>query len=155
MGREIERKFLVRSDAYRAHARGARCRQGYLCSEKERTVRVRVLDGRGFLTVKGLSAGASRAEYEYEIPAAEAEEMLDALCARPLIEKVRFRIPFGGLVWEVDEFFGDNAGLVVAECELAREDQPVDPPAWVGDEVTDDPRYYNANLAKRPYKEWT
>ena len=110
--------------------------------------------GRDYLTVKGVSVGARRSEYEYEIPRADAEAMLDELCERPLIEKTRRKIPFAGLVWEVDEFAGENAGLVVAEVELEDETQEVALPEWVGEEVTGDPRYFNANLIARPFKTW-
>lgn len=151
---EIERKFLVEGDAWRQGAIGVSYRQGYLCTDKHRTVRVRTAGDKGFLTIKGLSQGVSRTEYEYEIPAADANAMLDTLCHRPLIEKTRYRLPAGELVWEIDEFAGDNAGLIVAEVELTSADQPVQPPGWVGREVTDDPRYYNANLARTPYCTW-
>ena len=120
---EIERKFLVQGDAWRQGAAGVRYRQGYLCTDKHRTVRVRTAGDKAFLTIKGLSHGASRAEYEYEIPAADADAMLDALCLRPLIEKTRYRIPADDLVWEIDEFESDNAGLIVAEVELSAADQ--------------------------------
>jgi adenylate cyclase len=154
MPREIERKFLVRSDAWRGGAVGKRYRQGYLSTEPDRTVRVRVAGDAGFLTVKGRAAGATRAEYEYPIPRQDAEEMLDRLCLRPIVEKTRYRIPWGGLTWEVDDFSGENAGLVVAEVELEDEGQAVDLPPWVGREVTDDPRYANASLVARPYATW-
>jgi adenylate cyclase len=152
--REIERKFLLRDEAWRAGASGKPYRQGYLSTEPDRTVRVRVAGDLAFLTVKGRSQGASRAEYEYPLPRADAEEMLDHLCLRPLIEKTRYRVPYGGLVWEIDEFSGDNAGLVVAEVELEAEDQPVALPPWVGREVTGDPRYANASLVARPFASW-
>ena len=154
MAKEIERKFLIEGESWRQGAAGTTLRQGYLSTVKERTVRVRSVGDKGFLTVKGISVGATRVEYEYEIPAAEAAEMLDGLCERPLIEKVRYRIPFGGLVWEVDEFLGVNAGLVVAEVELADEAQQFERPPWAGAEVTDDPRYFNANLIADPYSTW-
>jgi CYTH domain-containing protein len=154
MPQEIERKFLVASDAWRSGAAGKRYRQGYLSTDPARTVRVRVAGDAGFLTVKGSSTGAARAEYEYPIPVAHAEEMLDALCLRPLVEKTRYRIPFGGLTWEVDEFAGDNAGLVVAEVEIEAENQAVALPPWVGREVTGDGRYANASLVARPYCTW-
>ena len=154
MGQEIERKFLVAGEAWRALGEGTPFRQGYLTADAARSVRVRIAGAQGFLTVKGPSVGAARLEFEYEIPVADAEAMLDALCARPLIEKTRYRIPSGGLIWEVDEFAGDNAGLVVAEVELEHEDQEVVLPDWVGAEVTGDPRYFNASLVAQPYKEW-
>jgi len=129
-------------------------RQGYLNSAKERTVRVRTAEDKAFLTIKGLTLGATRAEYEYEIPFDEGKAMLDALAEKPLIEKKRYKIPAGDLTWEIDEFLGDNAGLIVAEVELKSEDQAFDRPAWLGDEVTGDTRYYNANLIKKPFTRW-
>lgn len=154
MAKEIERKFLVSGEDWRALARGTRYRQGYLSTVKERTVRVRTIDDRAFLTVKGVSVGATRSEYEYEIPAADADEMLNALCEKPIIEKNRYKIPLGGITWEVDEFLGVNDGLIVAEVELQSEDQSFPKPAWIGEDVTDDPRYFNANLIARPFSTW-
>src|SRR5262252_3484667 len=136
MGKEIERKFLVKSDAWRDQAQGKRYRQGYLSTVKERTVRVRTAGNSGFLTIKGITVAASRPEYEYEIPVADANEMLDHLCEHPLIEKTRYRISHDGLTWEVDEFEGDNRGLITAEVELKDEHQSVTLPNWVGREVT-------------------
>jgi CYTH domain-containing protein len=150
MGTEIERKFLVKGDAWKAAAApGIRYRQGYLCSDKDRTVRVRVAGDQAWLTVKGLTRGSSRPEFEYPVPIADGRQMLD-MCERPLLEKTRHRVDHAGLTWEVDVFEGDNAGLVLAEVELERADQPVDLPPWAGIEVTDDSRYYNVNLAKHP-----
>ena len=153
MGTEIERKFRVKEGAWR-EANATRYRQGYLSTVKERTVRVRTINDKAYLTIKGITVGASRAEFEYEIPVADAEEMLDNLCEKPLIEKNRYEVDAGTLTWEVDEFFGENQGLVIAEIELQSEDQPFDKPDWVADEVTSDPRYYNANLIKHPYSSW-
>ena len=154
MGLEIERKFLVIGTAWQTLAAGALTRQGYLSSAAERTVRVRIAGDQGFLTVKGKSHGLSRAEFEYAIPVEDAAAMLDRLCEKPLIEKTRYRVPFGAHTWEVDEFHGANAGLVVAEVELASaDDEPALPP-WVGREVSLDPRYFNANLVKRPFTTW-
>lgn len=153
MAVEIERKFLVTGDGWRALAQGTAYRQGYLPSEGC-TVRVRVAGQRAFLTIKGKTVGATRSEFEYEIPPADAVAMLETLAAKPLIEKTRYAIPVGDLVWEVDEFFGDNAGLIVAELELASEDQAFAKPHWVGEEVTHDARYFNANLAKFPFTRW-
>ena len=130
-----------------------RYRQGYLSTVKERTVRVRTVDDRGYLTVKGLTVGATRREFEYDIPADDAAVLLE-LCEQPLVEKVRYRIPSGGLTWEVDEFEGANQGLVVAECELASEDQRIELPPWIGEEVTGDPRYFNSNLIAHPFSKW-
>ena len=154
MGKEIERKFLLKGDAWRALAEGTLYRQGYLNSIKERTVRIRTVGAKAFLTIKGVTVGATRAEYEYPIPFDDCNAMLDSLAEKPLIEKKRYKIPLGGLTWEIDEFFGDNRGLIVAEVELTSEDQAFDKPAWVGDEVTGDPRYFNSNLIKHPYTKW-
>jgi len=153
MALEIERKFLVEEGVWR-NVQGTKYRQGYLNSFKERTVRVRIIDDKGYLTVKGLSRGAVRVEYEYEIPGADAEAMLNDLCEKPLIEKMRYKIEFQGLLWEVDEFFGENQGLLIAEVELESEDQTFIKPEWVGEEVTDDPKYFNANLIHHPYSKW-
>jgi adenylate cyclase len=154
MGKEIERKFLVKGDVWRDLAKGTSYRQGYLNSAKERTVRIRTINDQAFLTVKGLTVGATRAEYEYEIPLAECNAMLDALAEKPIIEKKRYKVPFAGLTWEIDEFFGENAGLIVAEVELESEGQAFRKPEWVGEEVTADPRYFNSNLIKHPYTRW-
>lgn len=151
---EIERKFLVRHDDWRNLASGTRVRQGYLASSQDATARVRSAGEVGFLTVKGTLTGITRREFEYEIPVAEADAMLNALCGKRIVEKTRYRIEYAGLVWEVDEFHGANAGLVVVEVELEREDQPFTKPPWVGDEVTMDPRYANSALAVRPYRDW-
>ncbi|HAJ92826.1 MAG TPA: adenylate cyclase [Gammaproteobacteria bacterium] len=154
MPQEIERKYLVKGEGWRVPGTGVPYRQGYLSTVPERTVRVRLIRDKGYLTVKGVSVGATRAEYEYEIPADEAGEMLDKLCERPLIEKTRYRLEHHGLTWEVDEFDGDNAGLIVAEVELDNEDQAVTLPDWVGKEVTGERRYYNASLIAEPYTGW-
>jgi CYTH domain-containing protein len=154
LAKEIERKFLVAGEDWRALARGTRYRQGYLSTVKERTVRVRTIDDKGFLTIKGITVGATRSEYEYEIPAADADEMLDDLCEQPIIEKNRYEIPLAGVTWEVDEFLGVNDGLIVAEVELQSEDQSFPKPDWIGEEVTDDPKYFNANLIARPFSTW-
>ncbi|WP_035356314.1 CYTH domain-containing protein [Edaphobacter aggregans] len=154
MAKEIERKFLVKGDTWRGQGGGKRYRQGYLSTVKERTVRVRTVGDQGFITIKGITVGATRSEYEYEIPLADANEMLDRLCERPLIEKTRYRITRGSVVWEIDEFEGENRGLIVAEVELKDEKQSMSFPDWIGQEVTDDPRYFNANLVARPYSKW-
>jgi adenylate cyclase len=154
MGKEIERKFLVVGDGWRAAGRGIPYRQGYLSTVKERTVRVRMAGDGAFLTVKGIAVGATRTEFEYPIPPADAGEMLAVLCERPIIEKTRYRIPFAGFTWEVDEFGGANAGLIVAEIELADAAQPFARPDWVGREVTGEARYFNANLVACPYSTW-
>jgi adenylate cyclase len=152
MGKEIERKFRVKEGAWR-NVKATRYRQGYLSTVKERTVRVRTIEDRGYLTIKGIAIGATRLEFEYEIPRQDADALLD-ICERPLIEKNRYEIEHSGFVWEVDEFFGENQGLIVAEIELGSEDQHFPRPDWVGEEVTGDSRYFNSNLIKNPYKKW-
>jgi len=154
MGVEIERKFLVQGDAWKTLGEPVFFRQGYLSSQKERTVRVRIEGERAVITIKGKSVGATRGEWEYPIPVQDAAELLDGLCEQPLIEKYRRKITNGAHVWEVDEFLGANAGLVVAEIELGAEDEAFDQPEWVADEVTDDARYYNSNLIKQPFSGW-
>ena len=152
MGKEIERKFIVSGDAYKSLAKGVLYRQGYLSSDMGKSVRVRVFNDRGYLTVKGPSMGATRLEYEYEIPANEANEMLEYLCERPIIEKFRYKFQFEGFTWEIDEFLGENEGLIIAEIELPDENTVFKKPDWVGREVTGDPKYLNSNLIKNPYK---
>ena len=154
MGVEIEKKFLLAGNDWKELAEGASYRQGYLSSVKERTVRVRTIGDKGFLTIKGISVGATRLEYEYEIPFDEANELLDELCEKPLIEKNRYKVNIGEHTWEIDEFFGENEGLVVAEIELESEGQSFEKPKWVGEEVTGDPRYFNSNLISNPFKQW-
>ena len=154
MAQEIERKFLVAGSSWKDGATGTPIRQGYLSSTKERTLRVRIAGGKAFLTIKGVNRGITRTEFEYPIPVADAETILVALCERPLIEKTRWVVVFEGFTWEVDEFHGENAGLVVAEVELpTAETQPALPP-WVREEVSSDPRYFNANLVKKPFTAW-
>lgn len=155
MGQEIERKFLVRGE-YKSQAyASSRIVQGYICSARGRTVRVRIRDTKGYLTIKGASdaAGMSRYEWEREIPLAEAEELMK-LCEPGVIDKTRYLVRSGRHVLEVDEFYGDNQGLVVAEVELTSETEPFEKPAFIGREVTGDVRYYNSQLMKHPYAEW-
>lgn len=154
MHAEIERKFLLKDSSWKKKARGTPFRQGYLCTATERTVRVRIAGAEAFLTVKGPSRGARRSEWEYPIPRQDAEEMLAVLCERPLIEKIRYRVRHGDLTWEIDEFLGENDGLVLAEVELPCEDARVELPPWAGAEVTGDPRYFNAYLSRTPYGKW-
>lgn len=154
MGIEIERKFLLANDAWRGLGRAIPMRQGYLAADPVRTVRVRIEGERAVLTIKSKSEGASRGEWEYEIPVPDAAELLDRLCERPLVEKTRHRIEHAGHTWEVDEFEGENAGLVVAEIELDAEDEAFDKPEWIGREVTGDPRYFNSSLIRLPYSRW-
>jgi adenylate cyclase len=154
VGIEIERKFLVRGDGWRALGQPVLLRQGYLSSDPARTVRVRIEGGQATLTIKGKSVGATRGEWEYPIPLEQAAELLDRLCEQPLIEKYRSRIAVGGHTWEVDEFLGANAGLIVAEIELAAEQESFALPDWAGEEVTGDVRYYNSSLIRLPFSQW-
>ncbi len=154
MGIEIERKFLVVADDWKTLVKPVFMRQGYLSSQANRVVRVRIEDQTAMLTIKGKTEGIARGEWEYAIPVSDAQELLDGLCEQPLIEKNRYRILIEDLVWEVDEFFGDNAGLVVAEVELSSADQAFVKPVWCGEEVSHDHRYANANLFKHPFKLW-
>jgi CYTH domain-containing protein len=154
VGTEIERKFLVTGDSWRGGGTSAVFRQGYLSTVKERTVRVRAAGDKGVLTIKGITVGASRAEFEYAIPVEDADTMLDELCEVPIIEKTRDIVEVDGTTWEIDEFGGVNEGLIVAEVELDSPDEEFTRPDWLGDEVTDDPRYFNANLVAHPYTEW-
>mgnify|MGYP002632624899 CR=1 FL=1 len=153
MAKEIERKYLVTGTQWKEMATGTVYRQGYLNSTKERVVRARTMGDKAALTIKGITVGATRLEFEYEIPMDDARQLLE-LCEQPLIEKTRYKVEFGGLTWEIDEFHGANDGLTVAECELESEDQQVELPAWVGAEVTSDPRYYNSNLIAHPFTSW-
>ncbi len=155
MAIEIERKFLLKDDGWRAGAdAGTRFRQGYLVGAEQASVRVRIEGVHANLNIKSATLGVSRLEYEYPIPLADAEEMLDRLCEKPLIEKTRFHVNHAGKLWEVDVFAGENAGLVVAEIELSADDEEIHLPDWVGEEVSGDKRYYNVCLVKHPYKDW-
>ena len=154
MGLEIERKFLVDSSIWQAPDDGKVYRQGYIRTHNNNTVRIRTAGDRGFLTLKSKTKGATRSEFEYAIPLAEAEEMLHLLCDRPLIEKIRYEVMFAGFKWEVDRFLGDNEGLLLAEIELPTEDQEFTLPDWATIEVTGDKRYYNSNLTQYPYSQW-
>lgn len=155
MAVEIERKFLVRDDSWQAQVhRSTTLRQGFLTAEVARTVRVRDSDDGARLTIKGRTEDATRAEFEYPIPREDAAWMLDNLCLQPLIEKTRHCVQHDGHTWEIDVFFGDNAGLVLAEIELGDAEEAFTLPAWAGREVTDDPRYYNARLSAEPYTSW-
>jgi adenylate cyclase len=153
MGIEIERKFLVIGDQWRSLAPGVLYRQGYIPT-LESTVRVRIADDRGFLTIKGTTEGISRSEFEYEIPLNDAAQMLETMCKPPLIEKYRHTIELNDLVWEVDEFLGQNRGLTIAEVELQSADQSIVLPEWIGADVSHDSRYYNSNLATHPFSHW-
>jgi len=153
MGIEIERKFLV-TTLPSALPRPQRICQGYICDDPGRVVRVRTMDDQAFLTVKGKTRHHTRPEYEYAIPPDDARQMLDSLCLRPLIEKERYTIGFQGFSWVVDQFSGENQGLVLAEIELETPDQFVPFPPWIGREVSQDPRYFNSNLIAAPYATW-
>jgi len=155
MAQEIERKFLVTGDYKSVAAKQTRITQGYLSSVPERTVRVRVKGDKGFITVKGIgsASGASRYEWEKEISVTEANELM-AICEPGVIDKTRFLVAQGKHTFEVDEFYGDNEGLVVAEIELSSEDESFEKPSWLGQEVTGDSRYFNSMLMKNPFKNW-
>jgi adenylate cyclase len=155
MGTEIERKFLLKSDAWRSQSVGKLYRQGYVFKSTGVTVRVRAVGNQGYLTLKGKAENYARPEFEYEIPIDDAQAMLDLWCHPRIVEKIRYRVPFGDLVWEVDEFQGFNQGLVVAEVELSSSDQVFALPNWVGQEVSEQDRYYNSSLAVYPYTQWT
>ncbi|TIC81346.1 CYTH domain-containing protein [Crenobacter intestini] len=155
MANEIERKFLVKGDFRASVLKEQRITQGYLSSVPERTVRVRIKGDKGFITIKGIgsASGASRYEWEKEIPVAEVEELLK-ICEPGVIDKIRHLVQAGAHTYEVDEFFGDNEGLIVAEVELSSEDEAFDKPEWLGEEVTGETRYYNSMLMKQPFKTW-
>jgi adenylate cyclase len=155
MATEIERKFLLKNDSWQTVAdEGVHYRQGYLSGPERASIRVRIAADRAYLNIKSAELGIRRLEYEYPIPLGDAEEMLGQLCEQPLIEKTRYHARHAGHTWEIDVFAGDNAGLVVAEIELEHEDEVFERPDWVGDEVSDEPRYYNVCLASHPYKTW-
>lgn len=152
MALEIERKFLVKGDGWRKGA-PTLFRQGYLNLDKNRTVRIRIFGDKAVLTVKGPTEGLTRSEFEYEVPVDDAAEMLK-LCEGGVIEKNRWLFPHGEHVWEIDEFLGENKGLVVAEIELTSEGETFEKPDWVGEEVSHDPRYFNSYLSEAPYTQW-
>ena len=154
MGTEIERKFLVQNNDWKKSVVGVEYKQGYIHISVDKTVRVRIEGSKAFLNIKGKKEGFSRKEFEYEIPIKDAEELLFDLIENPLITKKRYTIPYQGFQWQVDEFSGDNEGLVVAEIELPSENTKFDIPEWIGVEVTEDPRYYNAQLVHHPYSRW-
>lgn len=155
MAIEIERKFLVNKEKWNALEKTDKffLRQGYILNDPDKTIRVRITDASAFLTIKGRSVGATRPEFEYEIPKEDAVKLLDQFSVSG-IEKYRYEIPYKGKLWEVDEFHGDNLGLVVAEIELQSEDEKFELPEWVEKEVTEDVRYYNSNLSVRPFSQW-
>ncbi len=154
MGKEIERKFLVAKEFIKTLGIGEKIVQGYLPSANKTVVRIRTTDDKAFLTIKGENRGAVRSEFEYAIPQSDADQIIGELCERPFIEKTRHIVMHSESRWEIDVFEGDNAGLAIAEIELESENQNFDVPSWAIVEVTDDPKYYNSNLIKKPYKEW-
>jgi adenylate cyclase len=154
MSKEIERKFLVKNLDFKKSAERVLIKQGFLSTVKDRVVRVRIKGEKAYITIKGISSGTSRTEFEYKIPLPDAEIMLYELCEKPIIEKYRYLVKSNDFTWEVDEFMGENEGLIIAEIELQSEEQPFEKPDWVGHEVTDDPKYYNSNLIKNPYSLW-
>ena len=155
MATEIERKFLLKNDSWRKEANeSSMIRQGYLAGTEKSSIRVRVSGEKANINIKSATLDVTRQEYEYAIPLSEANEILDTLCECSLIEKTRYHVQHGNHVWEVDEFYGDNQGLVVAEIELNSADENFERPDWVGEEVSDDTRYYNVCLVKHPYKDW-
>jgi len=154
MAREIERKFLVKNDSWKNGCPGLSCRQGYLVTGEDITVRVRILGDKGYLTVKGRTEGISRDEFEYRIPVADAEAMLGSMSRGGTVEKIRYHVEVKGFIWDVDEFLGGNTGLVLAEVELEDEDQQPEFPDWLGQEVTGEVIYYNAYLAGNPFSTW-
>jgi adenylate cyclase len=155
MPKEIERKYLVNKPKWEktSKPKGQLYRQGYIMTDPKKTIRVRLTETKGFLTIKGLSVGATRPEYEYEIPVEEAKELLDNFTVSEL-SKIRYKINFQGKIWEVDEFLGANEGLIVAEIELTSEDEIFEKPDWVGKEVTGEDKYYNSSLTIKPFREW-
>ena len=156
MPKEVERKFLTIGTDWKASVVSKQSiRQGYLCANRDRSVRVRATDDNAWITIKGALQGITREEFEYAIPLEDALEMLHTLCLPHNIEKTRYRVGVQGAMWEIDEFLGANAGLVVAEIELQTDDEAIALPAWVGEEVSRDVRYLNANLARHPYSEWS
>lgn len=154
MALEIERKYLIDLEKIGTLENGIRIKQGYLSTNKDAVVRVRVKNDKAYLTIKGSNSGIARLEFEYEIPLNEANEMLEKLCQKPVIDKTRYLITHENHTWEVDVFYGDNEGLVVAEVELSSEDEHINFPIWVKEEVSHDDRYFNSNLMKLPFKDW-
>ena len=152
MGIEIERKFLVVNDIYKTLAKPFHCLQGYISSDP--LIRIRIIADTAFITIKGINTGIRRSEYEYEIPILDAKNLLDEFCENPIIEKNRYKILIANTLWEVDEFLGDNLGLVVAEVELKDENDSFDKPDWIGEEVSYENKYFNHNLVNKPFSKW-
>ena len=154
MAQEIERKYLLKGDSWRELSIGTVYCQGYIDTKNQVTVRVRIVGQQGYLTIKGPSVECSRLEFEYPIPVQDAQEMLNILCEQPLIEKIRYKVQWGGLTWEIDEFDGLNKGLIIAEVELNDANQEIELPPWIGEEVSHDHRYFNSYLVKHPFSQW-
>ncbi|MGH7923693.1 MAG: CYTH domain-containing protein [Candidatus Binatus sp.] len=154
MAKEIERKFLVHSRKWSDLGSGLSIRQGYLCASTQSSIRVRTYGNRAYVTIKGATTGITRDEFEYEIPMADANEILGSLCEHPPIEKTRYRVVFKGHTWEVDEYGGANRGLSVAEIELKDPQELVELPDWIDREISGDPRYFNSNLSIKPFTTW-
>jgi adenylate cyclase len=154
MAEEIERKFLVKGDQWKAGAKAVAIKQGYIFTAERKSVRVRVKGDQGYITIKAAKSGFTAAEFEYEIPLADAEELLLNICEQPVLDKIRYLVAHQGLTWEVDVFGGANEGLIVAEIELQSEDQSFARPDWIDQEVTGDDRYFNSRLSKRPFRSW-
>ncbi|MDB9304074.1 MULTISPECIES: CYTH domain-containing protein [Cyanophyceae] len=154
MAQEIERKYLLKEDSWRKIAQGSVYCQGYIATKDKVTVRVRIVGQQGYLTIKGPSVECSRLEFEYPIPVEDAQEMLNTLCQKPFIEKIRYKVEWGGLIWEIDEFDGLNKGLILAEVELSDANQQISLPPWIGEEVSHDPRYFNSYLVTNPFSKW-
>ena len=155
MAKEIERKFLVKNNDYRELANPELYVQGYISNSPERTVRVRIQGVKAKLTIKGKNIGITRDEFEYDIPVSDARELLDNFCLEHIIEKFRYKINYDNHIWEIDEFIGDNEGLVIAEIEVKKVGEDVKIPEWIGAEVSGDPRYYNSNISQNPFKKWS
>lgn len=155
MGIEIEKKFLLKNDDWKKEAdNGEQFRQGYMSGSNRSSIRIRVAGEKANINIKSATLGVTRKEYEYEIPVEDANEMLDTMCEKPFIEKHRYFVVRGAHTWEIDVFEGDNEGLVVAEIELSDPEEPFDIPGWIGDDVSEDPKYYNVCLVNHPYKDW-
>lgn len=155
MADEIEHKFLIKNQQWKQNVhKSTEYKQGYMVSDKNKSVRIRISDNKAWLNIKSATIGTSRKEFEYEIPLEEGTEILYTLCERPLIEKIRHLVTYKQHIWEIDVFSGDNESLIVAEVELNSIDEHFDKPSWLGQEVTHDIRYYNNSLCKNPYKNW-
>ncbi|HEM49188.1 MAG TPA: CYTH domain-containing protein [Caldithrix sp.] len=154
MAVEIERKFLINGIDWKKDVRPSFYRQGYIFAEKKGVVRVRTIDQKGYLTIKSAPVGLKRQEYEFEIPLADANAMLDNLCENYIVEKKRYKIKFADHTWDIDEFTGHNEGLYLAEIELSDENETFEKPSWIGDEVSQNPKYHNSNLSKKPFTKW-